>query len=264
MISISANLNIMIKAVEKASKSIIRDFGEVEKLQVSKKGPRDFVTKTDRHVERILIEELSNTKKNYSFITEETGTIKNKDKENIWIIDPIDGTRSYIIGRPLWGTLIGFAFKGQPLIGLADFPALNERWLGIVNNCFLNDLDYHFKANQIKNLSEATIASTSPSLFSVDGSTIYKKLLDKAKYHTWSGDCHNYCIVLKGGLDLVVEEGLSSYDILTLVPILKSQNIKITDWEGKELKLENDTFYKYKTIVASSSEVYDQAISLLK
>ena len=89
MISISANLNIMIKAVEKASKSIIRDFGEVEKLQVSKKGPRDFVTKTDRHVEKILIEELSNTKKNYSFITEETGTIKNKNKENIWIIDPI-------------------------------------------------------------------------------------------------------------------------------------------------------------------------------
>jgi myo-inositol-1(or 4)-monophosphatase len=97
MISISANLNIMIKAVEKASKSIIRDFGEVEKLQVSKKGPRDFVTKTDRHVEKILIEELSNTKRNYSFVTEETGTIKNKDKENIWIIDPIDGTTNFLL-----------------------------------------------------------------------------------------------------------------------------------------------------------------------
>ena len=80
MISISANLNLMIKAAEKASKSIIRDFGEIEKLQVSKKGPRDFVTKTDKHVEKILIEELSKTKKNYSFLTEETGFIKNKDK----------------------------------------------------------------------------------------------------------------------------------------------------------------------------------------
>jgi myo-inositol-1(or 4)-monophosphatase len=88
MISISANLNIMIKAAEKASKSVIRDFGEVEKLQVSKKGPYDFVTKTDKHVEKVLIEELSKIKKNYSFITEETGIIKNKDKENIWIIDP--------------------------------------------------------------------------------------------------------------------------------------------------------------------------------
>ena len=80
MISISANLNIMIKAAEKASKSVIRDFGEVEKLQVSKKGPYDFVTKTDKNVEKILIEELSKIKKNYSFITEETGTIKNNDK----------------------------------------------------------------------------------------------------------------------------------------------------------------------------------------
>ena len=79
MISISSNLNIMIKAAEKASKSVIRDFGEVEKLQVSKKGPNDFVTKTDKQVEKILIEELSKIKKNYSFITEETGTIKNNE-----------------------------------------------------------------------------------------------------------------------------------------------------------------------------------------
>ena len=90
MISISSNLNIMIKAAEKASKYAIRDFGEVEKLQVSKKGPRDFVTKTDKHIEKILIEELSKTKKNYSFLSEEVGSIKNKDRDNIWIIDPID------------------------------------------------------------------------------------------------------------------------------------------------------------------------------
>ena len=83
----------MIKAAEKASKSIIRDFGEIEKLQVSKKGPKDFVTKTDKHVEKIIIEELSKIKKNYSFLSEEVGKINNKDKENIWIIDPIDGTK---------------------------------------------------------------------------------------------------------------------------------------------------------------------------
>ena len=82
MISISSNLNIMIKAAEKASKSAIRDFGEVEKLQVSKKGPRDFVTKTDKHVEKILIEELSKTKKNYSFLSEEVGSIENKELLN--------------------------------------------------------------------------------------------------------------------------------------------------------------------------------------
>ena len=88
MISISSNLNLMIKAAEKASKSVIRDFGEVEKLQVSKKGPYDFVTKTDKNVEKILIEELYKSKKNYSFITEETGKINNKDKDCLLYTSP--------------------------------------------------------------------------------------------------------------------------------------------------------------------------------
>ena len=100
MKSISANLNVMIKACEKASKVIIRDFGEVEKLQVSKKGPNDFVTKTDKRVEKILIEELTKAKKNYSFLTEESGKIINNDKDKIWIIDPIDGTTNYLHGIP--------------------------------------------------------------------------------------------------------------------------------------------------------------------
>ena len=126
MISISANLNIMIKAAEKASKSIIRDFGEVEKLQVSKKGPNDFVTKTDKYVEKVLIEELSKTKKNYSFITEETGNITNKDKENIWIIDPIDGTTNFLHGIPHFAICIAHQSKGEILSGLVFDPIKDE------------------------------------------------------------------------------------------------------------------------------------------
>ena len=126
MISISPNLNIMIKAAEKASKSIIRDFGEVEKLQVSKKGPHDFVTKTDKQVEKILIEELSKTKKNYSFITEETGIIKNKDSENIWIIDPIDGTTNFLHGIPHFAISIAQKYKNEILSGLIFDPIKDE------------------------------------------------------------------------------------------------------------------------------------------
>ena len=140
MISISANLNIMIKAAEKASKSVIRDFGEVENLQVSKKGPYDFVTKTDRHVEKILIEELSNTKKNYSFITEETGTIKNKDKENIWIIDPIDGTTNFLHGIPHFAICIAHQSKNEILSGLIFDPIKDEMFFAEKDNgAFLNN-----------------------------------------------------------------------------------------------------------------------------
>jgi len=126
MISISSNLNIMIKAAEKASKSVIRDFGEVEKLQVSKKGPYDFVTKTDKHVEKILIEELSKTKKNYSFLSEEIGTIENKDKENIWIIDPIDGTTNFLHGIPHFAICIALESKKEIISGLIYDPIKDE------------------------------------------------------------------------------------------------------------------------------------------
>ena len=100
MNSISANLNVMIKACEKASKILIRDFGEIEKLQVSKKGPSDFVTNSDIKTEKIIIEELKKAKPHYSIISEENGIEVNKDKKNTWIIDPIDGTVNFLHGIP--------------------------------------------------------------------------------------------------------------------------------------------------------------------
>ena len=123
---ISPNLNLMIKACEKASKIIIKDFGEVENLQVSKKGPRDFVTKTDKNVEKILIEELSKNRKNFSFIAEETGTIKNSDKENFWIIDPIDGTNNFIHGIPHFAISLALKIENEIKIGVVFDPLRND------------------------------------------------------------------------------------------------------------------------------------------
>ena len=130
----------MIKAAEKASKSLIRDFGEVEKLQVSKKGPYDFVTKTDRSVEKILIEELSKTKKNYSFISEEVGKINNKDKENIWIIDPIDGTTNFLHGIPHFAISIALKSKEKVVSGLIFDPIKDEMFFAEKNKgAYLNN-----------------------------------------------------------------------------------------------------------------------------
>ena len=126
MNSISPNLNIMIKACEKASKVIIRDFGEVENLQVAKKGPRDFVTKTDKRVEEILIEELSKAKKHYSFLTEESGKIDNKYKDKIWIIDPIDGTTNFLHGIPHFAISIALKIDNELKSALVHDPIKNE------------------------------------------------------------------------------------------------------------------------------------------
>ena len=130
----------MIKAAEKASKSVIRDFGEVEKLQVSKKGPRDFVTKTDKHVEKILIEELSKTKKNYSFLSEEVGSIENKDKDNIWIIDPIDGTTNFLHGIPHFAICLALESKKEIISGLIYDPIKDEMFYAEKNKgAYLNN-----------------------------------------------------------------------------------------------------------------------------
>jgi len=158
MISISSNLNLMIKAAEKASKSIIRDFGEVEKLQVSKKGPYDFVTKTDKHVEKILIEELSKGKKNYSFITEETGKIKNKDTENIWIIDPIDGTTNFLHGIPHFAICIALKSEDKIVSGLIFDPIKDEMFFAEKNKgAFLNN--HRLRASNKSSLDDCLFSS---------------------------------------------------------------------------------------------------------
>ena len=134
MNSISPNLNIMIKACEKVSKVIIRDFGEVENLQVAKKGPKDFVTKTDKRVEEILIQELSKSKKNYSFITEETGVIKNVDDNNVWIIDPIDGTTNFLHGIPHFAISVALKSNNKIISGIIFDPIKNEMFYAEKNN----------------------------------------------------------------------------------------------------------------------------------
>ncbi len=126
MNSISSNLNLMIKACEKASKVIIRDFGELENLQVSKKGPKDFVTKTDKRVEKIIIEELSKSKKNYSFITEESGKIIGDKKNIFWIIDPIDGTTNFLHGIPHFAISLALKKDNEIIVGLIFDPIKNE------------------------------------------------------------------------------------------------------------------------------------------
>ena len=140
MKTLSPILNIMIKTCEKAAKILIRDFGELENLQVSKKGPKDFVTKTDKQVEKILIEELTKSKKNYSFLSEEIGLINNSDKENLWIIDPIDGTTNFLHGVPHFAISIALQSKKEIVSGLIFDPIKDEMFFAEKNKgSFLNN-----------------------------------------------------------------------------------------------------------------------------
>ena len=166
MNSISPNLNLMIKAAEKASKVIIRDFGELENLQVSKKGPKDFVTKTDKRVEKIIIEELTKSKKNYSFITEETGTILNKNKKIFWIIDPIDGTTNFLHGVPHFAISVALQKEGEIISGLICDPIKNEIFYAERNNgSFINNS--RMRVSNKSNIDDCLFATNNDGIKSI-------------------------------------------------------------------------------------------------
>ena len=130
----------MIKASEKASKVLIRDFGEIEKLQVSKKGPSDFVTNSDLRVEKIIIEELKKARPNYSIISEEKGVENNKDKNNTWIVDPIDGTINFLHGIPHFAISIALKSHNEIISGLIFDPIKNEMFFAEKDNgAFFNN-----------------------------------------------------------------------------------------------------------------------------
>ena len=166
MNSISANLNLMIKACEKASKVIIRDFGELENLQVSKKGPKDFVTKTDKRVEKILIEELSKSKKNFSFITEESGKILNKNKDVFWVIDPIDGTTNFLHGVPHFAISVALQIENEIIIGLISDPIKNEIFYAEKGNgSYINNS--RVRVSNKSNLDDCLFASNNDGIKSI-------------------------------------------------------------------------------------------------
>lgn len=125
MATLSPTLNIMMKAAEKAARALVRDFGEVEQLQVSRKGPADFVTAADKRSEEIIFEELKKARPSYSFLMEESGKVEG-DSEHTWIVDPIDGTHNFMHGIPHWSISIALEVKGEVHMGLVYDPIKDE------------------------------------------------------------------------------------------------------------------------------------------
>ena len=242
MISISSNLNIMIKAVEKASKSLIRDFGEVEKLQDSRKGTYNFVTKTDKKVEKILIDELSKLKKNYSFISEEIGEIKNKDENNTWIIDPIDGTTNFLHGIPHFAICIAHKYKGEIMSGLIFDPIKDEMFYAEKDNgAFFNN--QRIRVSKKNNLDEC--------LFAVG------QLKNKPGFTYRRSGCAalDIAYVASGRLDGYAQNNLNLWDIAAGIVLIKEAGGVIND-----INLSN---IKNIKVLASSVEINAKFIEKL-
>ncbi len=245
MNSISPNLNLMIKACEKASKVIIRDFGELENLQVSKKGPKDFVTKTDKRVEKIIIEELSKTKKDYSFITEETGKILNKNKDIFWIIDPIDGTINFLHGIPHFAISLALKVEEEITSGLIFDPIKNEIFYAEKNaGSFMNNS--RVRVSNKSNLEECLFASNNDGVKSV-----YPKL----NLRNTGCAALDLAYVGCGRLDGYFHNKINLWDIA-------AGKIIIEEAGGQVNNINNFEFNKID-IRAGNSNIYDKMVKKL-
>ena len=243
MNSISANLNIMIKAAEKASKVLIRDFGEVEKLQVSVKGPSDFVTNADKKAEKIIIEELSKSRKKFSILSEETGEIKNSDINNVWIIDPIDGTTNFLHGVPHFAISIALKSSNEIISGLIFDPIKNEMFYAEKNNgAYFNNK--RMKVSRKKILEEC--------LFATGGKKEIKSDLNTRKSGSAALDI---AYVAAGRYDGYFQNYLNLWDIAAGIIIVKEAGGKINEIDCSVVK---DI-----SVRASSNSIYEKMLEKL-
>jgi myo-inositol-1(or 4)-monophosphatase len=243
MNSISPNLNIMIKAAEKASKILIRDFGEVEKLQVSIKGPADFVTNSDKKVEKILIEELNKAKKNYCILSEEIGKIENSDKDNFWIIDPIDGTTNFLHGVPHFAISIALRNKSEIISGLIYDPIKNEMFYAEKDNgAFLNN--QRIRVSSKKSLNECLFASGGK-----------KEIKSKLNIRKSGSAALDLAYVASGRFDGYFQNELNLWDIAAGL-------ILVTEAGGKTNKLDHTSINNLR-VNAASNAIYEKMLENL-
>ena len=244
MNSISPNLNIMIKASQKASKALIRDFGEIENLQVSVKGPSDFVSNADTKAEKIIIEELMKAKKNYSIISEEYGSKINSDSENVWIIDPIDGTSNFLHGIPHFAISIALKSNNEIISGLIYDPIKDEMFYAEKNNgAFFNN--QRIKVSKKKEIENC--------LFATGGKE--KVISDFITRKTGSAAL-DMAYVAAGRYDGYFQNNLNVWDVAAGIIIIKEAGGIVN-----EINLSNHSNIK---VIASSSRINEKMLEKLK
>lgn len=151
-----------------------------------------------------------------------------------WVLDPIDGTRSFIVGRPIFGTLIALLEDGWPVLGIIDQPIIGERWLGVTGRETLFN-GKPAAARTCRELSQALLATTSPALFTDDQLHAFEHVDAAVMSTVLGGDCYNYGLVASGHLDLVIEAGLKLHDFAALVPVVEGAGGRMCDWQGDPL-----------------------------
>ena len=256
----SPEINLIVKACTKASRSLIRDYGEIENLQVSSKGPNDFVTSADKRTEKIIINELQRAHPEYGIVTEESGTINKSNTQNRWIIDPIDGTFNFLKGIPQFAISIGYEKDNEIKCGVIFNPIMNEMFLAEKGNgAYLNNS--RIRVSNKKKINEALIVTGGPEQVSKIKEKIFSEYINVsnkvANVRKFGSAALDMAYVACGRFDGYWQRELNYWDIAAGLVILKEAG-GFVDFFEEDTKLPLK-----KNILASNSNIHDELKELI-
>ena len=227
----------------------------------SRGGAFDPVTAADRAAEKAMRAAIEARFPDHGILGEEFPERKGGSSLR-WVLDPIDGTRAFIMGSPMWGTLLGLTEDGEPRLGLMNQPFTGERFWSAGKGALTRDpggRTRKLSSRQCPRLSDAVLTTTHPDLFaSRSDAAAFKRLRERVRMTRFGGDCYGYCLLAAGFVDLVVEAGLKSYDIVALIPIIEGAGGRVTTWEGAPATQGG------RVIAAGDPRLHEEAMKVLR
>jgi histidinol phosphatase-like enzyme (inositol monophosphatase family) len=227
-------------------------------IEIITKADASPVTIADREAEKELRRMVALAYPQHGLIGEEYPA-ERQDAEYVWVFDPIDGTKSFITGRPLFGTLIALLHRGRPILGIIDHPALGERWIGAAGR----PTSFRGKTARVRlcdEIGKAVLAASSPHMFgTAAAAAAFERVRSQTGLTMYGADCYAYGLLASGFHDLVVEANNGIHDFLALVPVIEGAGGIITDWTGRPLGIDSGD----KVLAAGDRRMHDQALRLL-
>ena len=225
---------------------------------ISDKADASPVTEADRAAEAAMRTEINNSFPDHGILGEEFGP-ENAAAEYVWVLDPIDGTKAFVTGKPLFGTLIALTHGGRPVVGIIDQPVLEERWLGVAGRAStLNGAEISSRA--VGKLGAAWAYATSPDMFKGAEAEAFARLRGRVKHTLYGADCYAYGLLAAGHADVVCEASLKPYDYCAHVPIIEGAGGVVTDWDGAPLTSASDG----RVLAAGDAETHAAALRVLQ
>ncbi|WP_137126258.1 histidinol-phosphatase [Roseomonas sp. HF4] len=229
-------------------------------LLVEAKGDASPVTRADREAEEAIRALIAARFPGHGVIGEEHGADR-PDAEWVWVLDPIDGTRAFITGRPLFGCLVGLLHRGVPVLGIIDQPVTGERWVGVAGRAtrFRAPLGGTAACRPCARVGDAELSCTSPDMFLAPDRPGFERLRGAARRVTWGGDCYSYGLLALGLVDVVAESTMKIWDWAALVPVVEGAGGRVTDWRGEPLTAASDG----RVLAVGDPALLAEAVSLL-